>query len=339
MVNDDDSIFRKNVFYFVTREIFISLSLAAFAFLAQSCATNCCQPEKTPPPPQSRFIRSEIPMPGSEKSYPVWRTRSPGKPVLLLHALNGISPKTLLFALEMEGWGYRVYLPSLYGQTIGGQSAFGYDMALNMSKKLKRDPDWNLFDSNHPGSILEDVAKMSRWVAQQERGRDLTVIGNCLTGNFPLALLDQPAVKTVVLAQPALPVVKNYQVLFQLPQFPHKRRSLALPQGTLDRGLAAMKANPKKRIVGFHYSNDPLAAPVKFDTLHRKLKLAGLEDRFTAYVLSPENSNYAETRDWVMGGVTAIPKKLLVPHSTLINPESLTDREWFRNRLRGELRR
>lgn len=276
-------------------------------------------------------------MPDSEKSYPVWMTKSPGEPILLLHALNGLSPETLKFALEMETWGHRVFMPSLYGESVDGLDTFGLDEALLMSKKLKKDPDWNFFDADDPGPILDDVAEMSRWLARREPGRDLTVIGNCLTGNFPLALLDQPQVKTVVLAQPALPAERDFQVLLRIPQLPHRRRSLAMPDGIVEHSIAAMKSDAEKRIVGFHYHHDPLAPMVKFDRLAKQLRKEGLENRFTAYVLQIEGDTYGGKRRWVFSDSTEEKRKMLTPHSTIINPENRTDRNWFRARLREAL--
>ena len=299
--------------------------------------SNHGKPEKAAAPLKSRFVRTEVAMPNSEKRYPVWITRSPGEPILLLHALNGISPETLLFALEMEMWGYRIYLPSLYGDSVDGRDTFGFSEGYLMSKKLKRHPDWRLLDADDPGMILDDVAEMSRWVARREAGRHLTVMGNSLTGNFPLALLDQPAVKTAVVSQPALPVMRNYQVLLGIPQTPNRGKSLAVPDADFERSFEAMKSDPEKRIIGFHYRHDPIAPIAKFDLLARALEKEGLENRFTAYVLDSHGDTYARQRPWVVSGQTEECRKMLTPHSTLINPENRKDRDWFRARLREVL--
>ena len=49
------------------------------------------------------------------------------------------------------------------------------------------------------------VAEIGRRHPQQTIG----IIGNCLTGTLPLALLDNPQVTRVVLAQPTLPMRTN----------------------------------------------------------------------------------------------------------------------------------
>ena len=277
-------------------------------------------------------------LPGKTGKEAIWRTRSPGRPVVLLHAINGISPALLEFALEMETWGYRVYLPSLYGDTIAGKSAFGYDMALEAFAFLKKDERWNLHERGDSGPILAETLAWTRWVKDKEAGKPLTVIGNCLTGNFPLAVLAEPGVELAVLAQPALPV-KNYpEILLRLPQSRQKQKALGIPAETMNQLAAAMHRDPKKRIVGFHYVHDPLASIAKFDALHDFLDHSQLTDRFEAVILKRPRSRYPNSRkSWVTASDTQEPLKMLTPHSTIVNPESPADRRWFRSELRRHL--
>ena len=101
----------------VIRLVLPCLGLLAFA----GCATHCPK-EHGPPVEESEFggkLTFEPPTPEAPP-YPVWFTRSASRePVLLLHALPGLTGDTLRLALEMESWGYRVYVPSLYGEYLG----------------------------------------------------------------------------------------------------------------------------------------------------------------------------------------------------------------------------
>ncbi|MDF1738526.1 MAG: hypothetical protein P1U86_05155 [Verrucomicrobiales bacterium] len=302
-----------------------------------SCVTHCPK-DSIATPAQGKFERFTVTLPGKTETDAVWRTRSPGKPVVLLHAINGISPALLEFALEMETWGYRVYLPSLYGDSIGGESPFGYDMALEALAFLKKDERWNLHERGDAGPILAETLAWTRWVKDKEGGKPLTVIGNCLTGNFPLAVLAEPGVELAILAQPALPV-KNYpEILFRLPQPGQQQRALGIPGETMKQLAAAMHRDPKKRIVGFHYVHDPLAPIAKYDALHDFLDDFQLADRFEAVVLKRPGSRYPNSREsWVTASDTQEPLKLLTPHSTIVNPESTADRSWFRSELRRHL--
>ncbi|MDF1861816.1 MAG: hypothetical protein P1U87_16475 [Verrucomicrobiales bacterium] len=279
----------------------MSAAIASAGFLT-GCVT-CCPPEKKTADDELCFRKTTIALP-SGVPCPAWHTRSPGKPVLLLHALNGISPSTLGLALEMERWGYRVYVPSLYGDLIEGEFAYGYDDALAAAKFIREDPRWNLYDlDTGAGPVFEDVRAMVRFVSRREGGRSITVIGNCLTGSFPLALMDEPAVETGVLAQPAMPLLTTPQVLLRIPQKKEIRRSTGLSSVQWERTIAALHRHPEKRLIGFHYRNDPLAPIGKFDRIRERLSAENLGDRFHAFVLAPTGMFYAKKRPgWVTGG-------------------------------------
>lgn len=313
------------------------LVVSAFAFTQSSCVTMHCKKETCKKPDSDQFERIEIPVTSGSEKYPAWHTRSHGKPVLMLHAMNGISPETLHLALQMESWGYRVYLPSLYGDPIKGKCAYGYDNARAAAGFLKKDDRWNLDSKDCAGPILNDIEDMAKWIRNRERGADMIVIGNCLTGSFPIALLDIPEVKVAVIAQPAMPVKKLHQLFLKFPQSKEKRRALSIPVDEKNSALQAMKCDPEKRIVGFHYSNDPIAPVEKFDALHNTLTENGLENRFQAYVLSPPGVTYTEDRNWVTGSDTQAQREFLSPHSTIINPATCSDRTWFRQKLREAL--
>lgn len=321
----------------------ISLRLAAVVFSSGLFLTGCVsmgKPQVAPDlPRESRFVRSEVAISGTDRSYPMWRTRSGGPPVLLLHPINGLSGDFLRFALELDSWGYRVYFPSLYGDPIKGEPAFGYDKELGSIKLLRESGTWNPVSPESTGPIVDDVRAIARSVSRREGGRGLIVIGNSLTGAFPLALLDEPCVKTAVLGQPALPAMRVPQVMLRIPQSMEKRRALTLTDAQWSRITAALRKDPDKRLIGFHYEEDPVAPIERFDALHGRLAASGLGGRFRAYVLSPPGSAFAAERsDWVVGRDTTERRRMVTPHSTYLDAGNGEDREWFRERLRSALR-
>ena len=319
-----------------------TLLLCVACFLGLTSCVTLTPPSKDKPvsaelPAESRFTKLSISIPGSGKEYPTWRTKSKGRPILLLHPINGLSPDLLNFALELESWGYRVYLPSLYGDPIKNEPAYGYDKGLSTIKVIRDDGDWNPVSTDSMGPIIEDVAAMARWISRRE-GRSIAVIGNSLTGSFPLAILDEPSVRVAVLAQPATPVMRVPQIMMRIPQSEEKRRSLALSEEDWSKVISALRKNRSKKIIGFHYANDPIAAIEKFDELHERLDSAGLARRFTAYVLEPNTSQYADERSsWVVSATTQERQKMLTPHSTYISPENQADLDWFRKQLKTAL--
>lgn len=313
----------------------VSLCLLAGCVTLTPAARD--KPGPKAPPPESQFTKLTISVPTSDRVYPTWRTKSYGKPILLLHPVNGLSPDLLDFALELEDWGYRVYLPSLYGDPILGDPAYGYDKGLGSIKVIRKEGNWNPVSTETMGPIVDDIAALARSISRRE-GRSIAVIGNSFTGNIPLALLGEPSVRLAVLAQPAMPVKRVPQIMLRVPQSKEKRSSLALSEEDWTRTISALRRNRSKRIVGFHYTNDPMAPIEKFDALHERLADAGLANRFTAYVLAPDQSEYIEERSsWVVGNTTREKKKILTPHSTYISPENPEDREWFRKQLKTAL--
>jgi dienelactone hydrolase len=323
------------------KSLLLALAFFIGAILQTGCVTTGKPGSKAPTPDlprESRFVRSEVAIPGAARSYPMWRTRSGGRPVLLLHPINGLSGDFLRFALEMETWGYRVYFPSLYGDPIKGEPAYGYDKELGSIKLLRESGTWNPVATESTGPIVDDARAMARWISRREGGRGLIVVGNSLTGTFPLALLDEPCVKTAVLGQPALPAMRLPQVMLRIPQSMEKRRALTLTETQWDSIAASLRKNPDKRIIGFHYREDPIAPIERFDSLHERLEAEGLANRFRAFVLSPAGAAYAAERgNWVVGSDTVERRKMVTPHSTYLDAENLKDREWFRDHLQRAL--
>ncbi|MAS92301.1 MAG: hypothetical protein CMO55_03815 [Verrucomicrobiales bacterium] len=328
---------------FIRKRLVYLLQFLAVALLLPltGCVTMTPASKEKPAineaPPESSFTKLEITVPGSDRTYPTWRTKSYGKPILLLHPINGLNPDLLHFALELEDWGYRVYMPSLYGDPILGKPAYGYDKGMATIKVIRKDGNWNPIATDTLGPVTDDVAYLARWVSRKE-GRNIAVMGNSLTGSFPLAILDEPSVKVAVLAQPATPVMKVPQIMMRIPQSEEMQRSLSMSESDWGKTVSALRRYPSKRIIGFHYSNDPIAPIAKFDELHDRLADAGLSSRFKAYVKSPADSDYAKERSgWVVGSETAEKRKMLTPHSTYIVPENFEDQEWFRRKLKSSL--
>ncbi len=289
-------------------------------------------------PAESRFVKLSAKVAGSDEAFPVWRTRSPGKPVLLLHPINGLSPKFLHFALEMERWGYRVYLPSLYGDPIMDKPAYGFDRGLAMIKFLKKDGRWNPVATDTMGPIVDNVAGLARWVSQKEGGRRIAVIGNSLTGMMPLAILDEPSVRVAVIGQPATPALKVHEIAGRLPQSKEKQEAISISEEEWNSVENALRRDSRKRIFGFHYFDDPMASIERFDVLHKRLTAAGLSNRFKAYVLERPGTGFAgERSSWVVGNETTEKRKMLTPHSTYGANENSEDQAWFRKQLKSAL--
>lgn len=126
-------------------------------------------------------------------------------PVLLLHELTGLSPGTLAYAEELSQ-DFTVYVPLLFGNKgklslVSGLRAYwllGF---------------FDFFPGGEWGVPSEGSAPIVNWlrgvlqkIGSQHPAQPIGMIGNCMTGPLPLALLDHGQVQAVVVAQPALPM-------------------------------------------------------------------------------------------------------------------------------------
>lgn len=119
-----------------------------------------------------------------------------GKTILLLHEIPGLSPTDLSLARCLAKEGFNVHAPLLFG-TPGQDSVFkGYRAAcksrLFECSKLKA-----------RSAILDKLEPMAECLATRTGG-PIGVIGMCLTGILPLAMLLNK-VEAAVVCQPTLP--------------------------------------------------------------------------------------------------------------------------------------
>lgn len=252
-------------------------------------------------------------MPVKTRSYPVAITRPAGAPILVLHGLCGLDGATLDWGLFLSHHGWKVYLPML-------DSDFDQCDPLVHSIRMKLSGHWNTDDPHDSGRVLEDVGALTDQISALHDGKKVVVVGNCLTGSFPLALLSRLSVKTAVLCQPALPLKSPWGVLFRLPQSAEKRQAFAIPPVQLNRSLRALH-DPSKRLYGFHYLEDPLAPMDKFYWLHEQLKAQGIPNKFKPVVLVPACSPMVET--WWTRMDTHIKQGRITPHVTVTGGEEV----------------
>ncbi|MEX5215386.1 MAG: hypothetical protein NW703_14625 [Nitrospiraceae bacterium] len=158
--------------------------------------------------------------------FPNKSTRRP--PVLLLHELPGLSGKTLEYARELSQ-DFTVYVPLLFGSPNSQSNWHGFLISLGLKG------EWRGLESG-----TSDVVKWLRAVAMKigeaHPGQQIGVIGNCLTGSLPLALLDNPRIHAVVLAQPTLPltIFRNDDEV---------RKSLGISKGEIEQAKKSTARN------------------------------------------------------------------------------------------------
>lgn len=163
-------------------------------------------------------------------------------PVLLLHELPGLSGKTLHYAEELSR-DFTVYVPLLFGELNMHSVSWGLTA-------FWLNGEWRGLESGDSKIVpwlRAVVAEIERVHPQQRIG----VIGNCLTGSLPLALLGNQRIHAVVLAQPTLPLT-----IFD--NSSEARSSLGISQDEL-----AQAKQSSAKILYLRFEQDCIAKPEK----------------------------------------------------------------------------
>jgi dienelactone hydrolase len=175
-----------------------------------------------------------------------------GQPVLLMHELPGMSWATMLLAQRLADRGFRVYMPLLFGG-VGQSNGFkGYLQSCFGA-------GWNCSDPHGASRVLTWLHALATDIARRHAGSRMGAIGMCLTGSFPLALMDIPQMYAGVMSQPALPLGRKTLA---------EREGLGLTQTQIDRALE----NTNARFLALRFSADKLCTADRFKRLKDLLK-------------------------------------------------------------------
>ncbi|MBI1250199.1 MAG: dienelactone hydrolase [Alphaproteobacteria bacterium] len=128
-----------------------------------------------------------------------------GPGVIIIHEIPGITPEVARFARMVRDAGFRVFLPSLLGAP-GKPNSPNYLLQSSFRACVAR--EFVLFADNRTSPIVDWLKALAQRVKAECGGRGVGALGMCLTGNFALAMMVEPAVTAPVLCQPSLPANK-----------------------------------------------------------------------------------------------------------------------------------
>lgn len=172
-----------------------------------------------------------------------------GPSIVLLHELPGMTPDDMALARRLASKGFTVHLPLLFGEP--GQDSFisGYFQScaygeFECARLSARSP------------ILDWLDPFCRHVIATSRG-PVGVIGMCLTGALPIALLNT-GIEAAVLCQPTLP----FNLLMRRP-FGEQKSDLGVAPGDLDNALKKSKVP----LLAMRYASDALCPHERMQTL------------------------------------------------------------------------
>ena len=176
-------------------------------------------------------------------------------PVLVLHEFPALSSQTLEFAKHLSSQGFSVYVPVLFGNRRGltkGAAPLGTVVELATS------PDWNVTVSQRRTSKISDELRLlCSDISERHGGAKIGVVGMCLTGALPIALMSEGCVAAPVVAQPSAPLLSLTA---------NARASLSISDAELD--AAAARGID---VLAVRYELDRISPKEKLDTLRAKL--------------------------------------------------------------------
>ncbi len=200
------------------------------------------------------FDRTEVTIDGVTR--PVWRSGE-GPGVVIIHEVPGITPPVARFARIVRDRGFTVVLPELFGEVDKARSG-PYQWASVLRCCVSR--EFLVLATGASSPICDWLRVLCRQVHEELGGPGVGALGMCMTGNFALALMVDPAIKAPVLSQPSLP-------------FPFgKARSAAVHVSAEE--LSVIKKRVREEgvsVLGLRFTEDPVCPPARFDTLRREL--------------------------------------------------------------------
>jgi dienelactone hydrolase len=186
---------------------------------------------------------------------PVLR-RGEGPGVLVMHEVPGVTPEVARFARRVADAGFHVAMPVLFG-TPGRPLSAGYVASQLARACISR--EFAVLAASRSSPICDWLRPLARRLHEERGGPGVGAVGMCLTGNFALALLVEPALLAPVLSQPSLP----------LPVSPARRAGLHVSPAELAR--ARERAREGVGVLGLRFTGDPLCPAERFAALRREL--------------------------------------------------------------------
>lgn len=222
-------------------------------------------------------------------------------PIILLHEITGVSPECLDFAGRLSTNGFVVYIPRFFGGV--NQPGVAREK-WNFVRVSFIDCRWRFFWGGITSTPYRKISPLIERVHAQHPDRKVGVIGMCLSGSWPVALMQNTNVQIGAVCQPAVP----------WPAYPgYRRRNLGLSHKDLAPGLARIRKD-RLTVLGFRFEKDPKSTDERLRYIAGKIQPEGrfvdgtirkcaypgdLPDKahsvFTGYYLNQDDKSYAVT--------------------------------------------
>ena len=126
-----------------------------------------------------------------------------GPAVIVMTEMPGISPHVARFARWVQGAGFTVYMPSLFGRD---GAVPGAEEGIAVFRRACVSVEFRAFAANESHPVTQWLRRLAALAHQQCGGPGVGAIGMCFTGNFALSMMLEAAVLAPVVCQPSLPM-------------------------------------------------------------------------------------------------------------------------------------
>ena len=237
----------------------LSMVLIILSILGLSFLTGCASKESIQQPPPSTYKKVQtISLPEHSVSHDVFVFSDDDTfskpPVLLLHELPGLSEPTIKYAESLQDQ-FTVYVPLLFGD-YGQQSKRKGWHAYIFNGEW-----WKLYKPAGSRKITQWLREALQDISEQHPQQNIGIIGMCLTGGMPLALVENEKVHAVVIAQPSLPLWR---------WFPKKKASLDISDDEWETAKQQFKERPVYAY-GVRFEKDSVARREKHERMIEEL--------------------------------------------------------------------
>lgn len=126
-----------------------------------------------------------------------------GPAVIVMTEIPGITPYVSRFARWVRDAGFTVWMPNLFGEAGRPSSV---PRALGMLARICISREFRVFAADRSSPVTDWLRALAAHAHPICGGRGVGAIGMCITGNFALSMMLEPAMLAPVLAQPSLPL-------------------------------------------------------------------------------------------------------------------------------------
>ena len=207
---------------------------------APATAANVCDHYDASNPPHAEGFEHESRTAGGRTHNLYWKGSGPA--VFVLHEIPGLYRADIDLARRIAKCGFTAYVPLFFGQP--GDCHPWRNL---LTKPFNPVSEFSYWLPRTPPAA-EWLKPQLEFAHSKSGGKGVALIGMCLTGSLPLAVISSPLVKATVLCQPTNPFLFPW-----LPDLSSKERDAVRTSTTA--------------VLGFHFSHDHFSPEARWKTL------------------------------------------------------------------------